>query len=258
MRRASAGTGSARSDNAPAPALVAISHGTNSPTGQAAIAALVAAVARSRPDLTVADGFVDVQQPDVAATLGALQVASAAIVVPLLLSAGYHVHVDLQNETAAADRDTHVSHALGPDQRLIEVLADRLGEAGYRAGDELVLAAAGSSDARAVADCREVGRMLAARLGARVTVGFLSAASPRLGCAVAAARIRNPKARVALGSYLMAPGFFFDLTAQVGADLISDPLLVPEQAPPVGLVELVIDRYTEAAASARRLAARAA
>jgi sirohydrochlorin ferrochelatase len=240
------------------PALVAISHGTNSPAGQAAIASLVTAVAAARPDLTVSGGFVDVQQPDVAATLGALPSASTAIVVPLLLSAGYHVHVDLQKETAALDRDTVVSAALGPDPRLIEVLGDRLGEVGYRAGDELVLAAAGSSDARAVEDCREVGRMLAAHLGVRVTVGFLSAASPRLACAVAAARMRNPTARLALSTYLMAPGFFFDLTRRVGADLISEPLLVPEQAPPNGLVDLVIDRYEHACAAARRVAACAA
>ncbi|RJT84672.1 cobalamin biosynthesis protein CbiX [Cryobacterium melibiosiphilum] len=240
------------------PALVAVSHGTNSLAGQAAIAALVAAVSIARPDLTVAGGFVDVQQPDVATTLGALPDASAAIVVPLLLSAGYHVHVDLQKETAAVDRDTVVSAALGPDRRLVEVLVYRLGQAGYRAGDELVLAAAGSSDARAVEDCREVGRMLAARLGVRVTVGFLSAASPRLACAVAAARIRHPHARLAISTYLMAPGFFFDLTRNVGADLVSDPLLVAAEAPPAGMVDLVIDRYLDAHLAAGRLAAHAA
>lgn len=242
----------------PDPALVAVSHGTNSRAGQAAIAALVAAVASARPDLRVSGGFVDVQQPDVAATLGALPAASAAIVVPLLLSAGYHVHVDLQKETAAVDRDTLVSAALGPDRRLIEVLALRLSQAGYHRGDELVLAAAGSSDARAVDDCREAGRMLAAYLGVRVTVGFLSAARPRLACAVAAARIRNPVARLALSTYLMAPGFFVDLTARVGADLLSEPLLVSDEAPPAGLVELVIDRYTDADRCAGRAAARAA
>lgn len=32
-------------------------------------------------------------------------------------------------------------------------------------------------------DCRETGRMLAAHLAVRVTVGFLSAARPRLACA---------------------------------------------------------------------------
>lgn len=63
------------------PALVAVSHGTNSAAGQAAIAALFGAVASARRDLTVSGGFVDLQQPNVAATLEALPAVSAAIVV---------------------------------------------------------------------------------------------------------------------------------------------------------------------------------
>ncbi|MFO7689785.1 MAG: CbiX/SirB N-terminal domain-containing protein [Cryobacterium sp.] len=228
------------------PALAAVSHGTSSPSGQQAIADLVAAVAQARADLEVAGGFVDVQQPDVAATLNGLTPRSAAVVVPLLLSAGYHVHVDLRQETAAIDRPTTVSAALGPDWRLVDVLAQRLSEAGYRLGDEIVLAAAGSSDARAVADCHETGRMLAERLGTRVGVGFLSAASPRLPCAVTIARIRTPAARVMISTYLMAPGYFLNLTERAGADQVSSPLLVAHEAPPPVLVELVLDRYSAA------------
>ena len=46
---------------ATSPALLAVSHGTSSPSGQAAVAALVAAVSATRPDLAVREGFVDVQ-----------------------------------------------------------------------------------------------------------------------------------------------------------------------------------------------------
>jgi len=229
-------------------ALVAISHGTNSADGQAAIAALVAAVALARPELGVTSGFVDVQQPDVATSLGALRPDCAGVVVPLLLSAGYHVHVDLHRETRAHDRVTTVSRALGPDDRLIDVLEHRLHAAGFAAGpdQEIVLAAAGSSDKRAVEDCRRVGALLEQRLGVRVTVGFLSAAAPRLACAVTGARLRS--GRVTVSTYLMAPGFFFDLarTQSAGAELVTPPLLLPEETAPVPLVDLVIDRYLEA------------
>ncbi|TFB64113.1 sirohydrochlorin chelatase [Cryobacterium sp. Hz9] len=240
---------SAESSTSPPAALVAISHGTNSADGQTAIAALVAAVASARPDLGVTGGFVDVQQPDVAASLGAVRPDSAAVVVPLLLSAGYHVHVDLQRETRAHTRETTVSRALGPDDRLLDVLEHRLRAAGFdkRApGQEIVLAAAGSSDERAVLDCRTVGARLEQRLGIRVTVGFLSAATPRLSCAVTRARLRSQ--HVAVSTYLMAPGFFFDLTRaqSVGAELVTAPLLVPGEAAPAPLVELVVDRYLEA------------
>jgi sirohydrochlorin ferrochelatase len=233
-----------------AAALVAISHGTNSADGQAAIAALVAGLAQSRPDLAVTGGFVDVQQPDVAASLDAVHQDCAAVVVPLLLSAGYHVHVDLHRETSEHDRMTTVSRALGPDDRLIDVLVHRLRAAGFTPGpgQEIVLAAAGSSDERAVDDCRTVGALLEHRLGVRVTVGFLSAATPRLACAVTGARLRSE--HVTVSTYLMAPGFFFDLTrAQgVGAERVTAPLLVPGETAPAPLVDLVIDRYTEAKA----------
>ncbi|WP_241975781.1 MULTISPECIES: sirohydrochlorin chelatase [Cryobacterium] len=77
------------------PALVGIAHGTSSPAGQAAVAGLMRAVAKAHPDLTVTLGFVDVQHPDTPETLAALPAGLPAVVVPLLLSAGYHVHVDL-------------------------------------------------------------------------------------------------------------------------------------------------------------------
>lgn len=100
--------------------------------------------------------------------------------------------------------------------------------------------------------------MLAAHPAVCVTVGFLSAARPRLACAVASARIRNPSARLALSTYLLAPGFFFGLTARVGADLVSEPLLVPDEPPSLGLVGLMIDRYADADRCARRVDARVA
>lgn len=231
------------------PALVAISHGTSSAHGQVAVAALVDAVASLRPDLAVAGGFVDVQQPDVAAVLGTLDGGDPAIIVPLLLSAGYHVHVDLQRASAASHRSIAVSAALGPDERLIDVLVKRLGEVGYLAGDVVVLAAAGSSDSRAVEDCRRVGRMLAARLRTPVSIGFISAASPRLSEAIERARSEHPSARIVVSSYLIAPGYFHSLARDTAADLVADPLLVPLEPPPPALAELVLERYLAAAES---------
>ena len=223
------------------PALVAISHGTSSPVGQRAVAALVDAVAGAHGDLAVSGGFVDVQQPDVEASLDALDDRLPAVVVPLLLSAGYHVHVDLRDELAVAPRPTALAPALGPDDRLVAVLRRRLRELGLRDGDGVVLACAGSSDARAVADCHEMGARLSAALGLRVRVGFISAATPRLADAVEAERAVAQ--RVVVSTYLLAPGYFTDLAHDAGADAATPPLLVDGEAPPAELVDLVVDRY---------------
>ena len=122
-----------------APALLAISHGTSSPAGQAAVAALVDAVARRLPGVTVRLGHVDVQQPDVAASLDALPPEVPVVIVPLLLSAGYHVRVDLIQQSAGRDGAV-IAPALGPDPRLVDALLSRLEPLAPSPGDAVVLA----------------------------------------------------------------------------------------------------------------------
>ncbi|WP_367882060.1 nitrite reductase small subunit NirD [Rathayibacter oskolensis] len=224
-------------------ALVAASHGTSDDDGRRAVAALVEAVRRANPAVDVLDSFVDVQQPDVPAVLGTLEPGRAAVVVPLLLSAGYHVHVDLAEAATEAERPVRVSGALGPDPRLARVLARRLREAGLADGDRVVLAAAGSSDAGAVDDCWTTGRLLAAELGREVAVSFISAAEPRVPEAVAAERAAHAGARVVVATYLLAPGYFAGLAASAGADLTSAPLLTAVDPPARELVDIVSELF---------------
>ncbi|HWU48016.1 MAG TPA: CbiX/SirB N-terminal domain-containing protein [Humibacter sp.] len=226
------------------PALLALSHGTSSPTGQAAISALLQAVRAKSGGVPVAGGFVDVQQPDVAKSFALLEPGQDVVVVPLLLSAGYHVHVDIARELAEqGGRDARLAEALGPDDALVQVLASRLAERGLGPGDAVVLAAAGSSDHRAVRDCLEMGRRLAGTLARPVTVGFISAAVPRLASAIETTRRLHPGARVVVSSYLLASGSFADLAAAAGGDLTTEPLLAPGRRPPSQLVDLVLERY---------------
>ena len=230
----------------PAPALIAISHGTASPAGQAAVAALMDAVQAALPDAHVLLGHVDVQQPDVAASLGALAPDEPAVIVPLLLSAGYHVRIDLREQSAG--HDVAISPALGPDPRLVDVLADRLAAVGPSPEDAIVLAVAGLSDDRANEDCRVTARMLSERLGREVSIGFLAAAEPRLGPAVGAAREGGRDAVVA--NYLLAPGYFHDLAVRLAdGSPVARPLL-DDDPPARPLVELVIDRFRASAAEA--------
>ena len=88
-----------------------------------------------------------------------------------------------------------------------------------------------------------MGALLAAELGRPVTVGFLSAAEPRLEQAVERARTESPDRRVVIASYLLAPGYFQSLVHRAGGDVATDPLLIDGQAPPWELVDVVIDRF---------------
>jgi len=110
----------------------------------------------------------------------------------------------------------------------------------------VVLAAAGSSDPGAVRDCLTVGEQLSGLIGRPVTVGFLSAARPTVAEAVAAARREPGAGRVLVSTYLLAPGYFADLVDGVGADLVAQPLLLPEREPAPGLLQVVAERYASA------------
>lgn len=223
----------------PAPVLVGCSHGTDSRSGRAAIASILTDVALARPDLDVREAFVDVQQPEVDAVVARAVRAAPVVVVPLLLSVGFHVKVDVAD--AVARPGAAAARPLGPDARLVEILADRLAHAGLRDGDAVVLAAAGSTDPAAAHAVQQVVDALVQRLGRPVTVGYGAGAHPRVPAAVEAARAGLAAGgRVVVASYLLAPGFFLDRVLEAGADVVTDAL-----APDPRLAEIVLDRYAE-------------
>jgi sirohydrochlorin ferrochelatase len=227
------------------PVLVACAHGTRGPLGRRTVGSLVAAVAEARPGLDVAAAFVDVQPPEVADVVRRVTDAGRrAVVVPLLLSAGYHVNVDIGRATAGPGARS--AGALGPDVRLTQVLLDRLREAGARDGDAVVLAAAGSSDERSGADVDQVAAVIRSSWSGPVLVGYGASARPSVPEAVAQAR-ELTEGRVAVAAYLLAPGFFHDRLQKAGADVVTGPLAVDASGRiDPRLVQVVLDRYDAA------------
>lgn len=228
------------------PVLVGCSHGTDDLDGRAAIRSILDGVRAARPDLDVREAFVDVQQPEVADVVaGAVTGTGSAVVVPLLLSVGFHVRVDVA--ASVEGRAAVAAPPMGPDPRLVEILADRVTAVGLADGDGVVLAAAGSSDPAAAVAVEEVAAGLRERLGRPVTVGYGAGASPRVPEAVAGVRAGLADGgRVVVASYLLAPGYFHDRVLEAGADVVSAPL-----APDPRLVAIVLDRYQAAAATLR-------
>ena len=231
------------------PVLVVCAHGTRDPGGRQVVREVVAAVADALPGVEVLEAFVDVHGPDVADVVAALPPAEgdagagvgvAGVVVPLLLAAGFHVHVDIAR--AVADRpDVLTTGALGPDDLLVDVLVDRLEAAGAQRGGPVVLAPAGSSDARAQADSAQMAARLATRWGGPVSLGYAAGPVPTVAEAVAAAREQSGGAPVAVASYLLAPGFFQQRVEAAGADVVTGPV-----APDPRVVEIVLARYRAA------------
>lgn len=203
--------------------LVLVAHGSRDEAAHACIGELAAAVGAALPGVPVRVGYVDVRAPTVADAVAGLD---AAVVVPAFLATGYHVRTDLPAQLAAcgaAPDRFPVTPAVGPDPLLARAARARLAEAGWRLGHAVVLAAAGSSDPAALAEVQVAGRMLAAEVGRRVHVGYAATAVPRVDAAVAALRAAGER-RIAVASWLLAPGIFHTRLAEAGADVVAAPL----------------------------------
>lgn len=219
--------------------LIACSHGTASPEGRAIVSRLVALVQERMPAVRVVPAFVDVQSPRVDAVLARESRRDSTVVVPLLLSAGHHTSVDIASAVAAHDR-ARQSAPLGTHPLIAHVLTTRLRAAvrgAWRAGDSVVLAAAGSSDPAAAADVDEAAENLRRLVPAPVTVGYASGAGPRVAEAVTSSRA-DGATRVIAASHMLAPGFFTGLVRRAGADVVSAPLGADPR-----VAEVIMERY---------------
>ncbi|WP_427129548.1 sirohydrochlorin chelatase [Pseudarthrobacter sp. S9] len=230
------------------PILIACAHGTSSSLGAAEVNALRDGIAALRPGLDVREAYVDVQDPELPAVVTGLPAGESAVVVPLLLSVGYHVKVDIARAVKSRP-DTFAAAPLGPDPRLASLLDRRLREAGVTEDDAVVLAAAGSSDPNASRNVEALADQLRALRPNRIVPGYGASAKPSVPDAVAALReegalvAAGPQGKVVIASYLLAPGFFHDQLAKAGADLVTAPLL-----PSPVLAEIALERYDAALA----------
>jgi sirohydrochlorin ferrochelatase len=197
-------------------ALVLAAHGSADRRFAAVVEAIADLVRRARPGLEVRVGYLDHGVPFESVT------DDECVVVPLLLSNGFHVREDIPARFAGT-----VTRAVGPDRRLTLLLARRLREAGW-SGERVALAATGSADPRSVADVHQMARDLGDELGMDVPAGFLSTAEPLL-------LDLEPQA---VATYLLAPGSFAAAITDSGATVVAAPLGADQL-----VADIVLDRF---------------
>ncbi|MGI5216606.1 sirohydrochlorin chelatase [Nocardia sp. CA-290969] len=207
------------------------------------------AVAGSSPVRpSVRTAFVDVLGPSPSEVLRDLAAQSPdgantvpAVVVPAFLASGYHVYQDVPREVGDGGHPAvTVTAAMGPDPALARIMVVRLRAAGWRPGDAVVFAAAGSSDPRARADVRRAAAMLTAQLATPVRTAYVATGAPRVPEVVAQLRAQGAQ-RVFIASYLLAHGLFHERLHQAGATGVADPIGVHP-----AVVRLIADRYRTA------------
>ena len=195
--------------------LVTVAHGTRTPAGNL-VAAELTRLAGERLGIPARVSYVELCEPLVADLMA--DSAEDTVVVPLLLSSGFHVRVDLPAAVASAQAPVWLGGPLGPDPLLAEAMVDRLRAAGARRRQPVVMIAAGSNDPTAVRDLESAAALLQQAWGSPVRLATLAGRGPRPGDVVRPGDAVTP--------YLLAPGFFARRAAQearaAGADVVAD------------------------------------
>lgn len=219
----------------PAPVLVLAVHGTRSPAGIDTTHRLADVVRSQRPELDVRVGFVDVAAPVFADVVAA--VIGPLVVVPVLLSGGYHVRIDIPRVLRASP-DAVVAPPLGPDRALSLIMAERLAFARAGRAAPVLLVSTGSSDASARGDVRTAAADLGDVLGEPVRPVFMTGPGADFDAALAGAPVD-------VVSYLLAPGTFVDRLRRqalaAGAQAVTEPLGAHPD-----LAALIVRRYDRA------------
>jgi sirohydrochlorin ferrochelatase len=194
--------------------LVTVAHGTRHATGNDVARALTAA-AGARLGLPAVASYVELCAP----LYSSLSLESS-VVVPLLLSTGYHVREDLGG-----------ARPLGPDPLLAAAQVDRLLGAGARRGQPVTMVAAGSTDPLATRDLVRARNLLAGAWGGPVRLATLA------GRGLRPADVVRPGD--AVSPYLLAEGFFAARARResVGATVVADVI-----GPHPLVVDLVVAR----------------
>lgn len=211
--------------------LVTVAHGTRHSTGNLVARSITAQASRRLGGVPHTTSYVELCRPlfaDVMAT------GEPSLVVPLLLSTGYHVRNDLP---AALNSSSVLARPLGPHPLLAEAMCLRLRGAGARVEQPVVLVAAGSTDPLVDLDLEAARMLLQRRWGAPVHLATLTARGRRL-----AEVLPEAGAGAAVAPYLLAPGHFADRVTTEARGLG-----VTTVAPVIGdhplVAELVAGRY---------------
>lgn len=175
------------------PAIVTVAHGSRYADGNAVAVAITDAV-RAAWDGPVHGTYVELCEPVFAADAAD---GRPAVVVPLLLSAGFHVCQDVPER---ADAAMVFAPSLGPDPAIAAVQVERLEEAGAVRGQEVTMVATGSRHPGAQEDLERARTLLAQAWGAPVRLASMTGDGRR------PAEVVRPGD--AVSPYLLAPGHF--------------------------------------------------
>lgn len=210
--------------------LVTVAHGTRKAEGNE-VARLLTAAAGQRLGRPTVASYVELSQPLFADVMTSAE--HPVVVVPLLLSTGFHMRTDLPEQAALASVPVSLGRQLGPDPLLARAQVERLLEAGARPGQRVVLVAAGSSEESATCDQMCAVAHLARAWDGQVELATLSGHGERPSDVIRPGDAVSP--------YLLSPGFFHDrLRREAPADVVVADVMGAHER----VVDLIVQRAT--------------
>jgi sirohydrochlorin ferrochelatase len=235
--------------------LVLTAHGSRDPRSATNTEAIAGHLRRVAPEFTVRVAFCEHSTPGLRDVLGEVRNADDDVmVVPFLLASAYHARVDIPGVIAQSGAAVRVAPTLGEDDRLVQVLGERLSAAGASRFDPelgVVVAAVGSSHAAANAQTARVAAPLSrGTRWAGVEVAFATQ-GPSVPEAVERLRERGAT-RLMIAPWFLAHGRITDGIAAYAA-AAGIPMAEPLGAHRL-VAATVLDRV-EAALAAGRAAA---
>ena len=177
--------------------LVTVAHGTRTPTGND-VARAITTQAGALLGMQAVCSFVELSSPRFADVVAAS--SEPTVVVPLLLSAGYHIRHDLPQAVRQVPGPVVLGPSLGPSRHIAAAQVERLLSAGATSGQPVVMVAAGSRDALATSDLRSAVSLLGEAWGGPVRLATLAGRGAR------PTEVVRPTD--AVSPYLLATGHF--------------------------------------------------
>lgn len=187
-------------------------HGSVDPRSAANAAAVAGHLRRIAPEYAVRLAFCDHNVPNLRDVLA--EATGDVVVAPFLLASAYHARADIP--ALIGDAPVRVADVLGTDDRLVDVLRQRIGATGvsrFDAGLGVLVVAVGSSNATANAHTAAIAEPLAhGTRWAGVEVGFATGAAPSLDQAAERLRARGAH-RLVIAPWFLAHGRITDRVA---------------------------------------------
>lgn len=229
---------SAHSLGSRCPPLVAVAHGSRDSCYLQDVETLITMVRELRPELPVLTTFLEFSTPlfnDLVESAD-LQ-TSEPVVVPLLLSRGFHLENDV--EPVAKSANAIVSDPLGPELELIDIMVNELSSATSLRDSPVIFVSAGTKDKDGQADIDLSRTLLEDRLGVEVIAAYSGGSGPSAD--EVASTLRSSGAEFSICAYLLGRGRFYSSLMKLGAKSVTLPLGSYRS-----VARLILKRYDQA------------